>query len=320
MIKCKMLLCLLLSLSLMFSNFSVSAAKDQGTAKKLFMWEVTPKDDTSGKNIIYILGSVSLPDSASYPLNKQIDAAYNACEKLIVESDADMLTNTDIQKYLIKYGMLPKNYTLSKQLTPAIYKKVDSFVKKKSNNKYGIESFIKYKPWVVDLLLQNMVLKETLKKSQESMDATYIAKAKTDKKPVLEMETPEQQYKALASQSYYVQIQMLSNNIDASSNVAKKVQSRYDAWASGNTDAMKKLIFEDSKKDIYENYYKVMYYDRSIKFADCLDKYLKDGGKYFAVVSAGIVSGEINIIKLLTDKGYTVKQLEQEQDKNIKKQ
>lgn len=317
--RCKILLCLLLSLSLVLSNFSVLAANDQSTAKKLFMWEVTPKDDTSGKNIIYILGSVSLPDSVSYPLNKQIDAAYNSCEKLIVESDADLLTNTDIQKYLTKYGMLPKNYTLSKQLTPAIYKKVDSFLKKKSNNKYGIESFIKYKPWVIDLLLQNMVLKETLKKSQEPMDASFIAKAKTDKKPVLEMETPEQQYKALASQSYYVQIQMLSNNIDASSTVAKKVQGMYDAWATGNTDTMKKLIFDDNKKDIYESYYKVMYYDRSIKMADCLDKYLKEGGKYFAVVSAGIITGETNIIKLLTDKGYTVKQLEQEQDNTTSK-
>ncbi len=317
--KCKMLLCLLLSISLLTSVLQAFAAENKDTPKKLFMWEVTPKNDASGKNIVYILGSVSLPDTASYPLNKQIDAAYNSCEKLIVESDTDKLTNNDIQKYLTKYGMLPKNYPLNKMLTEDIYKKVDSFIKKKSNNKYSLPSFIKYKPWVVDLLLQNMVIKETLKKSQISMDSNYIAKAKKDKKPILEMETPEEQYKALASQSYYVQKQMLINNISDSTNVAKRIQNMYDAWSVGDTDSMKKLIFDDSKMDIYNNFNKVMYYDRSLKMADCMDKYLKEGGKYFAVVSAGITTGETNIIKLLIDKGYTVKQLEQQSDNNISK-
>ena len=317
--KCKMLLCILLSISLLTSVFQVFAAENQDTPKKLFMWEITPKNDTTGKNIVYILGSVSLPDTASYPLNKQIDAAYNSCEKLIVESDTDKLTNNDIQKYLTKYGMLPKNYPLSKMLTTDIYKIVDSFIKKKSNNKYSLSSFIKYKPWVVDLLLQNMVIKETLKKSQTSMDSNYISKAKKDKKPILEMETPEEQYKALASQSYYVQKQMLINNISAAPTVAKRIQNMYDAWSIGDIDSMKGLIFDESKMELYKDYYKVMYYDRSVKMADCMDKYLKEGGKYFAVVSAAIITGETNIIKLLSDKGYTVKQLEQESAKNISK-
>ncbi|WP_225999808.1 TraB/GumN family protein [Paenibacillus sp. BJ-4] len=73
----------------------------------------------------------------------------------------------------------------------------------------------------------------------------------------------------------------------------------------GNDEQLLKLTnsFSDDEK-----YNQAMLIDQNIGMADKIDGYLKNGKneEYFIVVGAAHYLGEIGIVKLLEDKGYTV--------------
>ncbi|MDH4028214.1 MAG: TraB/GumN family protein, partial [Nitrospirota bacterium] len=81
-----------------------------------FLWSVE-----TGKNTLYLVGSIHVLKKESYPLPKQVVDIYNCCRKAVFEADLDGMNDPESQSGLMKLGMYPQGQTLSRNISAQTY-------------------------------------------------------------------------------------------------------------------------------------------------------------------------------------------------------
>ncbi len=262
------------------------------------VWKVTNPNDTSEKNIIYLLGSLSITDKSIFPLNEQIEKIYNESSKIIVETDSTKTTQDQTVTALLKYGLLSKT-TIDKVLTKEQYNKADALIKKYTQNKKSLSTYKSFMPWVIESLVSNLVISSSQNFLQNPIPSYFIGKAKKDGKSIVEIESPDSQLSRLSSMSYSLQSSLLENTIKAIENDSETVKKATVLWKDGDIEGLINLysFINATQSTVIQ------------KTFDCVTKSLKSGGKYFAIADISRLTGENGIINMLKKNGYKVEQL-----------
>jgi uncharacterized protein YbaP (TraB family) len=299
---------------LLIASLTMSAGvrAEEGTPDQtdgIYMWKVSQPNDNSGKNVIYLTGSLAISDNSLLPIDEKLQKAYSDCSNLIIETDVSKTTQEQTVASLMKYGLLTGT-TLDKVLSKDLYTKADTYIKKYTGNKKSLSDYKNFKPWVIDSLIANLKA-STLKGYSQDIICTYFTQqARKDKKNVFELETLDYQYSMLASASYPLQSALLKNTITSLDNYGGTTADAVSAWKKGDTDSISGIYTPDlqSQSDLEDTYNRLIL-QRNSKTADYLGNCLKKGGKYFTVTGASRLTGSNSIIKLLESKGYNVEQV-----------
>ena len=267
----------------------------------LFLWEVT-----SNSNKVYLFGSIHLAKPSMYPLPAPVEKAFADSAKLVVETNPNELEQIELQQKLLSEGMYPGNETLDSHVDKKLLMELKEYLQQ-HNIPYA--TLAKFKPGLVGLNLTIMRLVQMGFKPELGIDKYFMDKAKSLKKPILQLETPGEQIDLLLGLPN--DSLMLQYTLASMGQLEKMMNQMVSAWEQGDTKTIKQLMVDEMVKEYPETREVMAKFidDRNFRMADKISGFLSDKEPHFVVVGAGHLVGKQGLPSLLLAKGFKVKQL-----------
>jgi uncharacterized protein YbaP (TraB family) len=267
-------------------------------ADRHFIWKAT-----GAQGSIFLVGSVHVLTAAYYPLPAVFNNAFEQCDLLVEEIDlADMLKPA-AQMQLLSRGRLPTGTTLDSVLSPTTLAAV-----KKTVADLGLpfEPLRQFKPWMLELTLQAMVLQKAGFDNDFGVDKHFYDIALATKRSVQGLETVDEQISALDSTPPDVQDRTLAKTLDEMSAVEKTVTEAADLWRAGDAEGLVALMLPDLKAE--PKVYEELLVKRNRAWMPKLETLLRRPRPAFVVVGAAHLIGPDGLVAMLRGKGYKVEQ------------
>jgi uncharacterized protein YbaP (TraB family) len=273
----------------------------QGSAShKNMLWRVE-----SGGNVVYLLGSVHILPKSMYPLSPVIERAFDSAEKVTFEINLDSVNQASNATSLIAKGMFNDGRTLKKVLSKSTYHLAERRLKKEG---YDIAMFNQFKPWVVAFMLTSVEGTKEGFDPQYGIDFYFHRKADSAGKPVLGLETIDDQLNVFATMPEQTQeefLRQMLTNADAD----KEMDIILDAWKKGEPSALEELLRRYTSNDTL--LYEAMLFRRNRNWIPIIEGYLHDPDthRYLVVVGSLHLVGNRGVVEMLRSKGYKVEQM-----------
>ena len=279
---------------------SLNPAHTQESAqKKAFLWSV--KNDTA---TIYLLGSVHVLKSDSYPLDKNIEAAYRDCKKVVFETDIGGMNAPAVQEQMMALALYPEGQTLKQSISPETYSMLE---KKATVVGLPMAQLNHLRPWMCALTLVLLELQKMGFDPNYGIDKYFFDKARQDKKETVFLESIEYQLNLFANMDAGEEESFLQQTLKDLEVVKTMFADIVSAWETGDA-AQLESILSLSFKD-YPEIYDRFLAQRNKAWVSTIERLIGQGGNAFVVVGAGHLVGPDNLLQLLKAKGYTVEQI-----------
>ncbi|MCF7793788.1 MAG: TraB/GumN family protein [Candidatus Cloacimonetes bacterium] len=274
---------------------------------KNFMWEVQ-----GGKNKAYLLGSNHTMPKDVYPLDEQIEKAFEESDKLVVEVDATSIDQQEVNNYIVMHAIYRDSMNLKTVLPDDVYKTVNEEIMELG---FQDDQVKVYKPWFVSINLSLGALQKIDVEKDQGIDLHFLNKAKEREMPVLELETAISQFKALSSMDEDVQKDVLINSLAELDDIPKFFDKLLIAWKDGDADKMNelsrlKILEAEEELPGIRDYYNELFLKRDKKIVEKIADYLEseEENTYFIIVGAVHLVGEDGLLQMLQDKDYKIVQ------------
>lgn len=270
----------------------------------LFCWKL----EKEGRAPLWLLGSVhALPENRS-DIDRALDDAFAAADTLVVEVDTLSIDQDEIARRAAAAGMIPDGEpTLDERLPPELWKRTEAAV-----GAAGVPGFVakRFRPWLAALTVTMGGLQRAGFKQEMGVDHRFLRKARAAKKPVLELETMDEQLQLFAGLDEKTQTKMLEEAVATSDETEAMLFRLLDAWAAGDPDRLAAEVEGPLARDpSASTYYERWLYGRNVAMVDDLERLAADGRKHFVVVGAAHLVGARGMLRLMRDRGWTATQL-----------
>ncbi len=279
--------------------YIVNAEENQLTKTKNTLWRVS-----SGKNSVYLLGSLHLLKSDNYPLDDSIDRAFDDSQILVLEVDLRSASDPQTQQMMLAKGMLPEGDSLDKRISNKTYELARA---KTAELGLDIAAFKQFKPWFFTMTLARTKFQTLGFNPQYGLDMHFFSKAIQSGKQALGLETFEQQISMLDSLSEINQDELVCQTIKELDTLEQEMDTILKAWSTGDMKLLEETILKSFKE--YPTIYKTLITQRNKGWITKIESFLKQKNNYMVVVGAGHLAGNQGLVELLKKKGYSVEQL-----------
>ncbi|MFC2073865.1 TraB/GumN family protein [Campylobacterota bacterium] len=280
--------------------FSLLLILSLSVEAKSLLYKVSTKNST-----VYILGSIHLAKPELYPLDRAITNAYNNSEVLVVEVDPSSQESlSSMQNTMISSGMYSRGKNLQSELSTKTYMALRNYTSKAG---IPLEVMEQMKPWVVMLQLTVTEMMRLGYSPELGIDKHFLDKARLDNKPVVELETAEEQMALLSKDDKTFQDKLLLYTLESMHELEPMLDEMFRGWQRGDADTFDKIMnipleTDPSLKEVYED----LITKRNYKMTDKIEGFLKTKKDHFVVVGSGHVIGKEGIIDLLEKRGFRV--------------
>jgi uncharacterized protein YbaP (TraB family) len=267
---------------------------------KNFLWKIQSKTNT-----IYLLGSIHLFKKELYPLNKNIEEAFDQSAIVVVEANVSGGPQIDLQQ-LVDKAIYPDDDTLEKHVSVETFE----LIKRRAEGLGAPPELInKQKPWFLGLMFSSVEFLKLGLDPNYGIDKHFLLKA-AGKKPIVELESVDYQINLLSKLSDQDQELFLVLSFKDMDTLGRDVDKLLEAWASGNTKEIERILTRSVTEDSrLSPIYQMIIDDRNTSMALKVEDYLKMKETYFVIVGAGHLVGEKGIVEILKKKGYQVDQM-----------
>lgn len=267
---------------------------------KSFLWKIQSKTNT-----VYLLGSIHLFKKELYPLNKNIEDAFDQSAIVVVEANVSSGRQIDLQQ-LVDKAIYADDDTLEKHVSRETFE----LIKKRAEGLGApLELINKQKPWFLGLMFSSVEFLKLGFDPNYGIDKHFLSKA-AGKKQIVELESVDYQINLLSKLSDQDQELFLVLGFKDLDTFGRDVDKFLQAWASGNTKEIERImtrsVTEDSRLSLI---YQIIIDDRNKNMASKIEDFLKTKETYFVIVGAGHLVGEKGIVEILKKKGYQVDQM-----------
>lgn len=275
------------------------AQQPQKTSTKNSLWRVQGKTGTA-----YLFGSIHFLKKEFYPLAKPIEDAYAQSQIVMFETDFDEMQAPETQIKVLQHGQLAEGQTLKEHVSKETYASLEGYL----TERMGLGNvFDKFKPWMAAVALISLELQKLGFDPEHGVDKYFFNKAKQDKKSIVPLETVDFQMGLFSSLTRAESDAMLKQTIEQISEFKKILGQMTDAWKTGDTAALDRLIVDAMRE--YPAVHKKLLLDRNKDWLGKVEKQLASGKTVFVVVGAAHLVGKDSLVDLLTKKGFKVQQL-----------
>lgn len=278
------------------------------------IWEV--KSDTA---TVYLVGSIHVARESTYPLQQVLLDAFADSDALAVEANiVDGMKDEELMAEMALMMMYTDGKTARDYLSDETEKLLDEYIAKNGIGGMGKDSetaeyLYMFKPWVLQSLIENDLAIASGLISDLGIDMYFINEANKRNMEIIEVESLMFQYNMFESFSPELQEYLLKSSLETDREEYKtNLLETLEAWEKGDVAKLEELFFmqeEDLTAEeikLVEQYSKALIVDRNIGMADKVEELLKGDKNVFYVVGSGHYVGDVGIIQLLTDRGYTV--------------
>jgi len=279
-----------------FFNISYAQEGLQGKGKNHFLWSIE-----TGKNTIYLLGSLHVLKSDSFPLGKEIEEAYIDCKKIVFETDLDSINDPGFQAKVMTLGLYPDGQTLEQNVSKETYRLLE---KKVLAAGLSIAQFDRLKPWVCALALTFVEFKRLGFDPNYGIDTRFFNKAKKDGKKIIVLETPDYQLGLFTKMGKAEQESFLRQTLKDLKVIETMASQMVKAWKTGNVDKLSSIIRISFKE--YPDIYNRFIIQRNQRWISQIEDLMRQDENVLVIVGAGHLVGTGNILALLNKRGYRI--------------
>ncbi|WCM29321.1 TraB/GumN family protein [Sphingomonas sp. QA11] len=254
------------------------------------LWVIRDKDTT-----IYLFGTIHVLKPGLSWFDGAVKKAFDASGQVVLE--LVMPDAAAMQALVTSKGMARDGIALTQRLPEA---KRPALGKALTDLGLPATAFDTMEPWYA---ATNLSLLPLMKKGYDVTNGPEqsISKAAAAQgKPVIGLETAEEQLNFFDSLSMPAQVAFLSNTIDELPKLDATMTSMVDSWARGDPDALGKTLNEDLNAS--PEVKKVLLVDRNKRWAYWINQRMKQPGVVFIAVGAGHLAGNDSVQEQL--KGY----------------
>jgi len=253
------------------------------------------------KGTAYLFGSMHLLPSNVDWHTKEIDAAMAKSDTLVFELAMDDKFQERMGQYILARGMLPEGQHLHDMLSPEAKKELDADVTRLALAPDAVD---RMRPWLAELTIEVMGM---TKENHATSGPDIQISSNTGGKPVIGLETIEQQMALLAPSDPKAELQAFEANLKTSASAGSaddQIGPLLDAWMHGRVDRLAALTKKDFEK--YPDAQKALFDDRNAAWVTKISSLLDEPKIYFITVGAGHLAGPRGVPALLRAKGFKV--------------
>lgn len=281
-----------------------AAQAEAPSGERAFMWMV--QGDKEGGGRAFLVGSVHLAQAGELKVPPSMEKAFFISEALVVEVDVGEVSSAEVRDFIAEHGMLPEGQRLSEVLEPETAKLLAATAERTGVSLEGLEQM---RPWLVALMLPSLFPQEARYMPQLGIDMLFLQQARGIK-PIIELETAEEQMRVFSELPAPVQDRMLRDHLVHMEERAGELERLTAAWNAGDAEALAATVFQREEKDpALSPMYEKLFYERNLRMAEKIEGLLAEKAVWFVVVGAGHVVGPRGLVELLRKQGYQVRQL-----------
>jgi uncharacterized protein YbaP (TraB family) len=273
--------------------WSLSLATDAGESLHTF-WSVKGRHNT-----VYLLGSVHMLKPADSALPAEALHAYADSKLLVMELDLNDISADQLLVASQQRATLPPGQTLAGVLGPQLYSR---FASQMQGDGVQPELLDHSQPWFAALMLEQMELAKSGFEPAAGIDEQFAQLAHADHKPVIGLETIDEQLAIFANLPLDQQRQYLSSTLDDSGTDASDTQAIVLAWQHGDLARLEQLLREGSSDS--PELYRMLTTERNRKWLPKIIGLLNDDDNCLVIVGAMHLIGHDGVVELLQRQGY----------------
>ncbi|MGO9593378.1 MAG: TraB/GumN family protein [Steroidobacteraceae bacterium] len=289
------LACRLIAAGWLLFGASLGARAD---AAHHILWEVKGKHNT-----IYLLGSVHMLKVADSALPAAALHAYAMSKFLVMELDLNGVGAESLLESGAELETLPEGQSLADAAGPQLYAKL--LVRAQP---LGLEPEIlsHFQPWFAALMLQQFELAKSGFDPAAGVDEQFAVLAQADHKPIIGLETIDEQLGFFAHLSLEQQREFLRSTLQDSATAESEADAVVQAWQRGDTVKLEQLLREETNES--PELYRLLTTERNRRWLPKITQLLNGDDNYLVIVGALHLIGHDGVIELLQRQGYTAVQ------------
>lgn len=257
----------------------------------------------------FLGGSVHLGNESMYPLPDEIMAAFDAADMLVVEIDILNTNTMAVIGQLVSQGFYRDGSTLASQLAPNTWA---LFQQTLERLRLPELIFRWQKPWFAALNLSLLAFHEAGYREDLGIDFVFLQAATETAKPIVELETLQQQLGLFTELSAAEQELFLQQTLMDLQDAPGYLDAIIEAWQAGDPEAMAALIHQSRDSETAQRLFERFIDARNITMAEAIEALFVAGHRPFVVVGAGHLVGPGSVVKRLRQAGYRVQLLSYE--------
>jgi hypothetical protein len=260
----------------------------------------------SGTATVYLFGSIHVADKSVYPLNEQIENAFQRSDVLVVEVDETQADPVELNNLMLSKGLYPVPETVAQHIDKSTYQQLQDFLKKTG---IPYATVARMRPGVIAITLTVARLQQLGYSPELGIDRYFMQKARAAEKEIAQLETAIDQLNLLlgfSNEDLLLKHTIIS--LDQADTLFKEI---LQAWKAGDVNKIEQIMLEDPVSDYpeFESLMERMFVKRNINMTQSISELLQTKQTYFVVVGAGHMVGDQGIVALMKDHGFTVNRL-----------
>ncbi len=276
------------------------------------MWKIE-----NGDHDLYLLGSIHIMPKDVYPLDPEIEQAFDNADVLVVEVDATTLDQQAVNTFIMQKATFQDSTTLQDVIGEELYTEIEPICIELGFPK---ETLNRYRPWFIGLNLGLAGIKKLNLDLGDGIDIHFLNKAHERNMEIIELETATSQLEALSSSSDSVQIGQIEYSKDNYEEASTVFLDMLEAWKAGEADSLAALSRDRIKEEAIElpaltEYYNKLFVDRDTDFITQFDALLQmeDDKNYLVIIGVFHLVGDDGVIARMKAQGYHITQLGKEE-------
>lgn len=288
---------LLHCLALCLALFAGTAAAQSA---RTLLWEAR-----AGVTTVYLFGTLHVGREDMYPLPKSVENAWRASRKVALEAE---IGNQDSVLVAMQIGMLPQERSLDRELPADLYAALQRTL---AANDLPVEIFQQFKPFMLMLTLAQMEYGKLGYVPESGLDMHFTRRAAAEGKPLIGLETIEDQMKMMDGLSDPLQQAMLKMTIEdmGAGRLAPMAARLIFSWQDGNAQAVHDLLISEQARlpaPLGAEFHKKFLTERNRRMLAGIQKALVGCDTLFVAVGALHLIGPDSLTEMLGKKGFTL--------------
>lgn len=265
------------------------------------LWSVQSAD---GSSTVLVLGSVHLLRPADQPLPPAVHDAYQRADRIMVELDPAELEPAASQAVLQRIGIATPGHSVAESLQPAEWRRAETLA---ADAGLDLQSVSLFEPWFASIVLYTDALGASGYEADLGVDQQVTSWAQRDGKPVIGLETLEEQLMLFKTLGAGRQREMLLKTLEDAAALERDTASLVADWRAGDAAALAGRLSTDFEG--YEDLRESIVDRRNRAWLSRVEDLLDTPGTSLVVVGALHVVGPDGLPELLEARGFGVHQL-----------
>ena len=274
------------------------ALRAQEASGQHFLWEIK-----NGNSTVYLMGSVHALRESDHPLPYLFEEAFSRSSRVVFEVRLSDFSSSRFMQYLDAKATYPRGEFIYDHVSAETYGLLESY-----RRETGATVGDSLRPWFIALTLTDGSTDAAEFRANLGVDFYFYNEAVRRRMRIEGLETAEFQVDILAGLSEADQEEILRQALLNRSSGLGDLNELISYWKTGNTYRMAAAL-EESRAD-NPIFYERLFDERNHRWVPALERYLAVAGQVTMVIAgAGHFAGEEGVVRLLRNKGYTVRQL-----------